>query len=171
MKYTYATLPVVGEYDGLIKDQKVRITNRPSDSELCSGRTNGSGWSFHGGSCSYKGKHVHENVMVEVIENGETTVDVRTVRFCGTHDPIRYAERKRDEYLAERKSAESEALRQRDAQKRVDDMVREINELAGGKVVESGWASYGPSVRLYNPQSLLDALRTLAGQEEERIAS
>jgi hypothetical protein len=108
--------------------------------------------------------------MVETVENGETTVDVRTVRFCGTHDPIKYAERKRDEYLAERKRAESDEHRRQAQQKRVDEMVAEINELAGGKVVESGWASSGPSVRLYSPQSLLDALRTLTGNEE-RIAS
>lgn len=165
--YTYATLPVISEWTGEIKDTKFRITNRPSDSELCSGRTNGSGWSFHGGSCSYKGKHVHENVTVEVVENGSTTTEVRTVRFCGTHDPVKLADRKREEYLAERKRAESDALRRQDQERRIDAAVAEINELAGCKLVEARWTNYGPTVHLRNPQTLLDVLKQLSSESAQ----
>jgi hypothetical protein len=168
--YAYATLPLVTEWTGEIKDTKVHVTNRPSDDERCCGRTSGQGWSMYTGSCNSKGKYVHESVLVDVVKDGETTSDVRTVRFCGTHDPVRRSEKKRDEYIAERKRADADQRRRDEAQKRVNDLVREINELAGGKVVESSWSSYGPMVSLYSPQSLLDALRTLTGQEE-RIAS
>lgn len=142
-KHISSTIQTISTYSEDMQDTRVQTADPRSNTEICCGRMNSSDRSYGvGRRCDKPAKrHYSADVSIHGGYGGKTEREefVATAGFCGTHDPVLKAERKRNKHVKEQVAHRNAEERKALAAQTHETLVEEINALAGTDLVRVGY--------------------------------